>query len=117
APLLPPPAFACEPFNSWFARRGGTLLSGGHCALLWPVTFTNYFEPDVGKAAVEVLEAAGCSVELPSGHLCCGRPLYDFGMLGRARRQLEQILERLRPQIRDGVELVGLEPSCVEVFR
>jgi len=117
APQRTPPRFADEPFASWFARRGGTLVRGGRRVVLWPDTFTNYFEPDVAKAAVEVLEAAGCSVELPRGHLCCGRPLYDFGMLTLARRQLEQILERLRPEIRDGIEVVGLEPSCVDVFR
>jgi FAD/FMN-containing dehydrogenase/Fe-S oxidoreductase len=112
-----PPQFADEPFATWFARRGGTLVAGGRRVILWPDTFTNYFEPEVAKAAVEVLEAAGCSVELPRGNVCCGRPLYDFGMLKLARRQLEQILERLRPEIRDGVDVVGLEPSCVDVFR
>jgi Fe-S oxidoreductase len=117
APERTPPQFADEPFTSWFSRRGGTTMQGGRRVILWPDTFTNYFEPDIAKAAVEVLEAAGCSVELPRGAVCCGRPLYDFGMLGRARRQLEQILERLRPEIRAGVEVVGLEPSCVDVLR
>ena len=117
APERTPPQFADEPFTSWFARRGGTLVEGGRRTILWPDTFTNYFEPEIAKAAVEVLEAAGCSVELPQGALCCGRPLYDFGMLKQARRQLEQILERLRPEIRAGVDVVGLEPSCVAVFR
>jgi FAD/FMN-containing dehydrogenase/Fe-S oxidoreductase len=117
APQRTPPRFADEPFSSWFERRGGTRATGGRRVVLWPDTFTNYFEPDVAKAAVEVLEAAGCAVELPRGHVCCGRPLYDFGMLKLARRQLEQILEQLRPEIRAGVEVVGLEPSCVDVFR
>jgi FAD/FMN-containing dehydrogenase/Fe-S oxidoreductase len=117
APQRTPPRFANEPFSSWFARRGGTSVPDGRRVILWPDTFSNYFEPDIARAAVEVLEAAGCSVELPRGHLCCGRPLYDFGMLKLARRQLEQILERLRPEIRAGVEVVGLEPSCVDVFR
>ena len=117
APERTPPRFADESFASWFVRRGGTPAAGGRRVILWPDTFTNYFEPDVAKAAVEVLEAAGCAVELPRGHLCCGRPLYDFGMLKLARRQLEQILERMRPEIRAGVDVVGLEPSCVDVFR
>jgi Fe-S oxidoreductase len=117
APQRTPPQFAEEPFAAWFVRRGGTLVKSGRRVILWPDTFTNYFEPDIAKAAVEVLEAAGCAVELPKGHLCCGRPLYDFGMLKLARRQLEQILERLRAEIRAGVEVVGLEPSCVDVFR
>jgi len=117
APQRTPPKFADEPFSSWFRRRGGTKRTDGKRVILWPDTFTNYFEPDIAKAAVEVLEAAGCSVELPRGALCCGRPLYDFGMLKIARRQLEQIVERLRAEIRAGVEVVGLEPSCVDVFR
>jgi FAD/FMN-containing dehydrogenase/Fe-S oxidoreductase len=117
APERTPPKFADEPFTSWFARRGGTLAGDKRQILLWPDTFTNYFQPEVARAAVEVLEAAGCSVALPRGHLCCGRPLYDFGMLKLARRQLEQIVERLRPEIRQGIEVVGLEPSCVDVFR
>jgi Fe-S oxidoreductase len=112
-----PPRFAEEPFTSWFARRGGTSVKDGRRIILWPDTFTNYFEPDIAKAAVEVLEAAGCSVELPRGALCCGRPLYDFGMLKLARRHLEEVVDRLRPEIRAGVELVGLEPSCLDVFR
>jgi Fe-S oxidoreductase len=112
-----PPQFADEPFADWFARRGGTRVTDGRRVILWPDTFTNYFEPDIAKAAVEVLEAAGCSVDLPRGAVCCGRPLYDFGMLKLARRQLEQTVELLRPEIRAGVEIVGLEPSCTDVFR
>jgi len=117
APERTPPQFADEPFTSWFARRARARGQGRRRIVLWPDTFTNYFEPAIAQAAVEVLEAAGCSVELPRGALCCGRPLYDFGMLKLARRQLEQIVDRLRPEIRDGVEVVGLEPSCVDVFR
>ncbi|HEX7083957.1 MAG TPA: FAD-binding and (Fe-S)-binding domain-containing protein [Gaiellaceae bacterium] len=117
APERTPPAFADETFSSWFARRGGTKVAGGRRVVFWPDTFTNYFQPQVARAAVEVLEAAGCSVELPRGALCCGRPLYDFGMLKLARRQLEQILDRMRPEIEEGVEVVGVEPSCVAVFR
>jgi Fe-S oxidoreductase len=85
--------------------------------LLWPDTFTNYFHPEIGKAAVEVLEAAGYTVLLPREGLCCGRPLYDYGMLGMARRVLSDTLDALRPQIEAGVPIVGLEPSCVTVFR
>ena len=64
-----------------------------------------------------MLEAAGFAVELPPAGLCCGRPLYDFGMLDAAKRLLREILEALRPDIRAGVPIVGLEPSCVSVFR
>jgi Fe-S oxidoreductase len=64
-----------------------------------------------------VLEAAGFRIEVPQASLCCGRPLYDFGMLDRAESLLGGILDALRPAIRAGVPVVGLEPSCVAVFR
>jgi len=66
---------------------------------------------------VEVLEAAGFEVTIPKKPLCCGRPLYDFGMLDMAKSWLQEILESLRPEIAAGVSIVGLEPSCVSVFR
>jgi FAD/FMN-containing dehydrogenase/Fe-S oxidoreductase len=85
--------------------------------LLWPDTFNNYFQPATAKAAVEVLEAAGFRVIVPKANLCCGRPLYDHGMLDRAKALLLQILDELSPEIEAGVPIVGLEPSCVAVFR
>jgi FAD/FMN-containing dehydrogenase/Fe-S oxidoreductase len=85
--------------------------------LLWVDTFTNHFQPQVARAAVEVLQDAGFDVRLTARQLCCGRPLYDYGMLRTARSYLEQTLEELREDIRDGVPVVGLEPSCVAVFR
>jgi len=84
---------------------------------LWPDTFNNYFLPNTARAAVTVLENAGFRVELPQGSLCCGRPLYDFGMLDRAENLLLRILDALAPEIEAGVPVVGLEPSCVAVFR
>src|SRR6202140_5067715 len=85
--------------------------------LLWPDTFNNYFLPSTARAAVEVLEAAGHHVILPQANLCCGRPLYDFGMLDRAQTLLLDILDQLEPEIEAGIPIVGLEPSCVAVFR
>jgi FAD/FMN-containing dehydrogenase/Fe-S oxidoreductase len=110
------PRFAPETFADWFDRRGKH-EGGGRPVVLWPDTFTNYLRPQPGKAAVHVLEAAGYSVRLPPRGLCCGRPLYDYGMLDRAKRQLRRILEALREEIAAGIPLVGLEPSCVAVFR
>jgi Fe-S oxidoreductase len=66
---------------------------------------------------VEVLEDAGCQVIVPEASLCCGRPLYEFGFLDLAKRQLRQIIDALRQEIRDGVPIVALEPSCATVFR
>jgi FAD/FMN-containing dehydrogenase/Fe-S oxidoreductase len=111
------PAFAPRTFKSWFVRRG---LHNAGCepVVLWPDTFNNYFLPDTAIAAVEVLEAAGFRVALPQGrNLCCGRPLYDFGMLDRAQALLLDILDALAPEIEAGIPVVGLEPSCVAVFR
>ncbi|WP_141727873.1 (Fe-S)-binding protein, partial [Thermogemmatispora onikobensis] len=85
--------------------------------LLWPDTFNNYFHPETARAAVEVLETLGFQVELPPVPLCCGRPLYDYGMLATAKRQLEQIQAVLRPYLEQGIPIVGLEPGCVSVFR
>ena len=109
------PPFATQSFQAWFAAR--TSRPGSRRVLLWPDTFTNYFEPEVGIAAVEELEDAGFHVQVPRGHVCCGRPLYDYGFLRFARRYLERTLDALRDEIRTGIPLVGLEPSCVAVFR
>jgi Fe-S oxidoreductase len=117
APERQPPAFAPKTFKQWFCERG-VRNPDRSPVILWPDTFTNHFEPEVGQAAVEVLENAGYRVELPRGSsLCCGRPLYDYGMLALAKRQLRQILHKMRSQIEEGVPVIGLEPSCVAVFR
>jgi len=110
------PAFAPQTFRNWFRRRQPRILDG-RPVLLWPDTFNNYFLPDTAKAAVEVLEAAEFRVLLPGTSLCCGRPLYDWGMLDRAKSLLLQILDALVPEIETGVPLVVLEPSCAAVFR
>ena len=85
--------------------------------ILWPDTFTNHFHPEIGQAGVEVLESAGYRVLVPQKPLCCGRPLYDFGMLDTAKHMLREILDSLRSEIEAGIPIVGLEPSCVAVFR
>jgi Fe-S oxidoreductase len=85
--------------------------------MLWPDTFNNYFHPQTAMAAVEVLERLGYNVIIPKQHLCCGRPLYDFGFLRIAKRRLSEIMRVLRPQLVRGTPIIGLEPSCVSVFR
>jgi Fe-S oxidoreductase len=110
------PVFAPQTFVQWFRARP-VRNHGKPLVMVWPDTFNNHFFPEVGKAAVEVLEDAGYQVVIPSRPLCCGRPLYDYGMLTLAKRMLRQILDGLRPQIAAGVPVIGLEPSCVAVFR
>jgi FAD/FMN-containing dehydrogenase/Fe-S oxidoreductase len=116
APERDVPLFAEESFKNWFKQR-----PEAHPArppvVLWPDTFNNYFHPEVAKAAVEIIEDAGFSVIVPRKNMCCGRPLYDYGMLTTAKRWLEDILERMRPEIQAGIPFVVLEPSCCAVFR
>jgi Fe-S oxidoreductase len=80
-------------------------------------TFNNYFHPETSRAAIDVLGQAGYSVKIPRNHLCCGRPLYDFGMLDRAKNYLRKIMQSLGSEIDAGLPIVVLEPSCVSVFR
>jgi Fe-S oxidoreductase len=80
--------------------------------VLWADTFNDYFFPETARAAVEVLEDAGFHVEVPRGHLCCGRPLYDDGMLDRAKRYLDRVLGALSEEIRARTPFIVLEPSC-----
>ena len=84
--------------------------------LLWPDTWNNHFHPTALKAAHSVLLSAGFSVEVPAGHFCCGRPLYDFGFLTQARQYLQRTMTMLAPQIDAGTPIVVLEPSCASVF-
>jgi Fe-S oxidoreductase len=115
APQRDLPRFAGFSFRRWAARRG-LPVSGGD-VLLWPDTFNNYFHPHTGQAAVEVLTHAGFTVAVPREHLCCGRPLYDFGLLDRAKDYLRHIMATLGPEIDAGRPIVVLEPSCASVFR
>jgi Fe-S oxidoreductase len=110
------PPFARHTFKERFAKRPPS-NQGKPPVILWADTFNNYFHPEVAQAAVEVLEHAGFQVWVPQASLCCGRPLYDFGMLDTAKKLLHEILTALQPQIEAGVPVIGLEPSCLSVFR
>src|SRR5215469_9386776 len=110
------PAFAAQTFRSWFrSRKPGSRR--GPKVLLWADTFNNYFMPETARAAVEVLENAGCEVEVLDQHLCCGRPLYDYGFLDIAKSYLRRNLSALDPYISANTPMVVLEPSCCSVFR
>jgi FAD/FMN-containing dehydrogenase/Fe-S oxidoreductase len=118
APSRTVPPFAPLTFRAWFAEHRPPAPPGKlPRVVLWPDTFNNFFHPETAIAAVEVLEAAHFEVVLPEGHVCCGRPLYDFGMLATARRYLERTLDTLRPFVEQGLPIVVLEPSCASVFR
>jgi FAD/FMN-containing dehydrogenase/Fe-S oxidoreductase len=109
------PRYADETFVRWFRRRRTS--GGGERVMLWPDTFNNYFRPRTAMAATRVLESLGYAVAIPERALCCGRPLYDWGMLDRAKALWGRVLDSFAPEIRDGTPVVGLEPACVSAFR
>ncbi|HEX8940642.1 MAG TPA: FAD-binding and (Fe-S)-binding domain-containing protein, partial [Candidatus Limnocylindrales bacterium] len=123
------PAFADRTFRDALADEAdlATALSadavassgraGGRRVVLWPDTFTEHFRPAAGLATARVLGAAGFEVLVPGGDVCCGRPLYDYGFLGQARRLLRRSLDVLEPAIDAGLPMVVPEPSCASVFR
>lgn len=110
------PAFAADTFKTQFSRRKKK-HRGGDKVILWADTFNNYFLPETLTAAAQVLESAGCEVFVPRNHLCCGRPLYDYGFLSMAKGYLLRVLDSLGPEIDHGTPMVVLEPSCCAVFR
>ena len=113
------PRFAPESFQRWWRRRPPRPESATDrgTVLLWPDTFTNYFHPHIGRAAVRVLEAAGWRVELPEEPVCCGLTWISTGQLGIARRRVRRTVRTLAPHVRAGGLVVGMEPSCTSVLR
>ena len=113
APQRSMPKFA----KAYTRRKRGASVAAGTEVFLWADTFNNYMHPATMQAADEVLTGAGFKVVLPSKHICCGRPLYDFGMLDVAKRYLLSVLDAMEPQLAAGTPIVVLEPSCATVFR
>ena len=117
------PRFARRSFRRWFAERAGSgALAGDPTSartpvLLWVDTFTNAFAPQVGQAAVAVLEAAGYEVRITGRNVCCGLTWISTGQLDGARRQLRRTLRELGPALDAGIPVVGLEPSCTAALR
>ncbi|MDN5850202.1 MAG: FAD-binding oxidoreductase [Nitrococcus sp.] len=110
------PKYAPQTFKSWFRQRS-VRNTAGPPVVLWADTFTNHFFPDIAQAAVEVLESQGYRVRVPLQPICCGRPLYEFGLLDQAGQYLQRVMDTLDNEITAGVPIVGLEPSCISVFR
>jgi FAD/FMN-containing dehydrogenase/Fe-S oxidoreductase len=119
APQRKLPPFAEESFVRWLRRQSARPTPRRGEVVLFADTFNNYFHPAPAQAAWEVLVHAGYSVHVPQTrqHLCCGRPLYDFGLLDSAVRYLRRVLDILGPQIDAGLPVIMLEPSCASVFR
>ncbi|CAN5546331.1 FAD-binding and (Fe-S)-binding domain-containing protein [soil metagenome] len=111
------PAFAQRSFLQWYAAHEPKGTGERGPVLLWPDTFNTYLSPEVGVAAVRVLEAAGFAVHLPRGPVCCGLTWVSTGQLGVAQRVLRRSLETIGPALRAGAPVVGLEPSCTAMLR
>jgi hypothetical protein len=111
------PPLAPFTFQQWFANRPPRAPDGRPRVILWPDTFNNHFHPRTAIHAVRALERAGCYVLVPRAALCCGRPLFDYGLVPTAKAWLASIMRTLDADIQAGLPIVGLEPSCVAVFR
>ncbi|MGH7305484.1 MAG: FAD-binding and (Fe-S)-binding domain-containing protein [Candidatus Rokuibacteriota bacterium] len=112
----PLPALAAQTFTDWFGRRTAPAAAPRGEVVLFNDTFTTYNVPEIARAAVGVLEAAGYRVVLVD-RKCCGRPLISKGMLAEAREHAAWNVERLAPYARRGVPIIGLEPSCLLTLR
>ncbi|RQQ49260.1 FAD-binding oxidoreductase [Burkholderia stagnalis] len=121
APRRALPAFAPRPFRVIAKRQGIGQRTGATPArnkvILWVDTFNEHFSPDIAAAAADVLTRLGFDVTLPRKRLCCGRPLYDYGLLDEARALLRTAVDELADEIGAGVPVVGLEPGCLSVFK
>ena len=111
------PPFASQTFVQWFGARGGSPDSANRLGqvVLFPDTFTNYNHPELGRAAVKVMEALGYQVVLPKVR-CCGRPMLSKGMLDKAKENAGYNVGAIYDYVESGAKLVGLEPSCILSF-
>jgi len=110
-----PPAFARKPLRRMPIAR--STPQADPTVVVWPDTFTNAYRPDQAVDLIAVLQELGERVVIPADWACCGRPLYDMGMLGLARRTLRRLLDVLDPYVRAGLPIVVIEPSCLAAFR
>ena len=110
------PEFATETFTSWFKSRAGREPSNKP-VMLWTDTFMNHFTPEVGRAAVELLESAGYDVQIPQQPVCCGLTYLSTGQFRQAKKRLRVSLKVIARAAANGTPVIALEPSCAAVFR
>ncbi|MFE3329107.1 FAD-binding and (Fe-S)-binding domain-containing protein [Streptomyces sp. NPDC059176] len=120
APERELPRLATRTFRQWLREHLADrmeVLAEPRTAVLWPDTFTDHLSPEVGRAAVAVLEAAGVGLAVPAGRVCCGLTYVTTGQLNRARAVLRRTLDTVEPLLDLGVPVVVLEPSCGAALR
>ncbi len=117
APQRELPKLAERPYTRLRTNGAWSEQSAAPEVLLWPDTWNNYYHPQALTSAESLLSDAGFEVQTPQGHICCGRPLYDFGLLDAAKSYLANVLDLMAPQIDAGLPFVFLEPSCASVFK
>lgn len=110
------PAFAGQTFRSWFADHE-TTGTAGKPVVVFVDSFSDAFDPAVGRATVEVLRRAGYAVSITGTDVCCGLTWITTGQLDAAKRILRRSVEILADAARAGIPIVGLEPSCTAVLR
>ena len=111
------PEFATESLQDWWRGRPAQRAGSRGDVLLWPDTFTNRFEPEIGRAAVALMEDAGWRVTMPTAPVCCGLTWISTGQLDQAKKRLRRTARVLHDHLAGGGLVVGLEPSCTAVFR
>lgn len=111
------PSFTSQSFTRWFKRhKSHTTPVNGDTIVLFNDTFSTYNNPEIAISAVEVFETVGFNVVLP-GHKCCGRPYISKGMVGHARKAAQHTVDSLYPFAKQGLPIIGLEPSCLLSMR
>lgn len=119
------PSLATESFSEWvrnscdqsdssfyyFGNQSDTRV------VLWIDTVNDHYRPQLLKSAINVLTRTGHRVAVAKDHFCCGRPLYEYGYLEQAAKQIANILDHFHDKLPASAEVVVLEPSCLSVFK
>lgn len=107
------PPIHADHFRRWFARHKPVVAAGRHGKIiLLDDCFTTFYEPEISRAAVHVVEQAGYRVEL-AGINCCCRPMISKGFLSEARTMIREQAAALAARVSEGTPILGLEPSCL----
>ena len=125
APEKKLPSLATQSFSKWASQKA--INQDEHfywfgqmhqpSVILWNDSINNHYRPAIIKSAVRVLIKAGLRVGVAKQHFCCGRPLYEYGLLEEARTTLSRILDNFQPHVPDAAPVLVLEPSCLSVFK